>query len=138
LGASYNGWNLKGSPEDNRKLVHGVVLGEFRYWLCERFNGHYFGLHAFGGFYNVSGKDVPLLFEKEYRYEGTHYGAGISYGYMLPLSPRWGVEFNVGIGVAQMNYDKYGCGKCDNLEGEYRKTYFGPTRAGVNFVFIIR
>jgi hypothetical protein len=138
LGVAYNGWNLEGSIENNRKLVHGIAMAEFRYWLCERFEGHYFGLHGFGGFYNVSGHDIPLLFEKEFRYEGQAYGAGISYGYMLPLSPRWGVEFNVGVGAAILQYDKYGCEKCDDLEGTYKKTYFGPTRAAINLVFIIR
>jgi hypothetical protein len=57
---------------------------------------------------------------------------------MLPLSPRWGIEFNVGVGVAQLRYDKYGCDKCDQLEGTFNKTYFGLTRAGINLVFIIK
>jgi hypothetical protein len=138
LGAAYNGINLKGTPENNKKSVHGIALAEYRYWLCERFSGHFLGVHGFGGFYNVGGRNIPMLFKKEFRYEGTAYGGGISYGYMLPLSTRWGVEFNVGVGVAQLRYDKYGCDKCDELEGKYSKTYFGPTRAAVNLVFIIK
>jgi hypothetical protein len=137
-GLAYNGRNLEGSVENNRKLVHGIAIAEFRYWLCERFDGHFFGVHALGGFYNISGHKIPILFDKEYRYEGTGAGAGISYGYSLPLSPRWGVEFNVGVGVARLKYDKYGCDKCDELEGRYNRTYLGPTRAAINLVFIIK
>ena len=137
-GLSYNGWNLNGTAENNKKLVHGVAIAEYRYWFCERFSGHFLGAHAFGSFYNVSGRNVPLLFDKEYRYEGTAFGFGVSYGYMLPLAPRWGVEFNLGLGVAFMNYDKYGCDKCDELIGNYKKTYFGPTRAGITLVFLVK
>ncbi len=137
-GVAYNGNNLNGAIGNNKKLVHGIAMAEFRYWLCERFYGHFFGAHAFGGFYNAGGWGIPLLFEKEFRYEGTVFGAGISYGYTLPLSARWGIGFNVGAGVAQLRYDKYGCEKCDQLENTYNKTYFGPTRAAVNLVFIIK
>ncbi len=138
LGLSYNGWNLAGAEDNNRKLIHGIALGEFRYWLCERFTGHFFGLHGFGGFYNVGGRKVPMLFEKEFRYEGTTYGGGVSYGYALPLAKRWNLEFNVGVGVAVLKYDKYGCDKCSEKIGTFNKLYFGPTRAGVSIVFIIR
>ncbi|MDR2938671.1 MAG: DUF3575 domain-containing protein, partial [Prevotellaceae bacterium] len=79
LSGGINRWNLKGTEENNKKLAHWVVKPEFRYWLCERFNGHFFGLHAIYAQYNVGGYDVPLLFEKEYRYEGDAYGAGLSY-----------------------------------------------------------
>ncbi len=138
VGVSYNWRNLHGTTENNKKYVHGVTMFEFRYWLCQRLYGHFFGIHPFGGFFNVGGYNIPLLFEKQFRYEGTMFGAGLSYGYMLPLSTRWGVEFNVGVGVAQLKYDKYGCDKCDEREGTYRKMYFGPTRAGINLVFIIK
>ena len=34
-------------------------------------------------------------------------GAGISYGYKLPLSKHWGAEFNLGVGYANMKYNTY-------------------------------
>lgn len=138
LMGGYNPWNLDGSFEDNKKLVHTVIKPEFRYWLCERFNGHFFGVHAFYANYNVSGYDIPLLFEKEYRYEGTAFGAGISYGYYWPWSRHWGLEFNVGAGVALMNYEKYNCEKCSASLGTFEKTYVGPTSAGVKLIYTIK
>lgn len=138
LSGGNNRWNFDGSAENNKKLAHWIIKPEFRYWLCERFNGHFFGVHALYSKYNVSGYDIPLLFEKEYRYEGKAYGAGISYGYHLPLSKRWGVEFNVGAGAVQMNYKKYACEKCGTQEGEYKKTYLGPTELGLKVIYMIK
>ena len=40
--------------------------------------------------------DIPLLFEKEYRYEGIAVGGGLTYGYFMPFSKRWGAEFTDG------------------------------------------
>lgn len=134
---SNNRWNLEGSNNDNKKLVHWLIKPEFRYWLCERFNGHFFGLHAFYGKYNISGHTVPLLFEKKYRYEGDLLGGGISYGYHWMWSKRWGMEFNVGIGAASLDYTKHECVKCGKEVEHTRKTYIGPTGAGLKLIFVI-
>ena len=133
-----NRWNLKGSTDDNKKLVHWVIKPEFRYWLCERFNGHFFGVHAFYGKYNVSDYDIPMLFDKEYRYEGDAYGGGLSYGYHFALSRRWGLEFTAGVGVAQLDYVKKDCEKCGSEVGNFNKTYFGPTSLGIKLIFVIK
>ncbi|WP_295939152.1 DUF3575 domain-containing protein [uncultured Alistipes sp.] len=138
VSGSYNGWNLSGSLTDNKKIAHWIIRPEFRYWLCERFNGHFFGVHAFYAKYNVGDVKVPLLFEKKYRYEGDAFGGGITYGYHLPLSKRWGLEFNVGVGVARLKYDRFPCAACSyDPEKGVTKTYFGPTRAGITVTFNI-
>ncbi len=133
-----NRWNLDGDKNNNKKLVHWVIKPEFRYWLCERFNGHFFGVHAFYGKYNVSGYNIPLLFDKEYRYEGDAWGGGISYGYHWAFAKRWGAEFTAGVGAARMEYVKKDCEKCGNEIGRFNKTYFGPTSLGVKIVFVIK
>jgi hypothetical protein len=133
-----NRWNLKGDDENNKKLTHWILKPEFRYWLCERFNGHFLGLHAIYAQYNVGDMEVPLLFEKEYRYEGIAYGGGINYGYHLPLSKRWGLELTAGVGVARMDYTQLDCPKCGSEVGDVKKTWFGPTELGVKLIFMIR
>ena len=133
-----NRWNLNGNQNDNKKFVHWIIKPEFRYWTCERFTGHFFGLHAFYGQYNIGGWNVALLFEEAFRYEGSVYGAGISYGYHLPLSKHWGVEFNIGAGVAQLSYIKKDCIKCGSQVGDYNMTYFGPTALGLKIVYMIK
>ena len=135
---SYNPWNLKGTIENDKKLVHMILKPEFRYWLCERYNGHFFGADLIFSRYNISTHDVPLLFKKENRYDGIAYGGGITYGYHLMLNKRWGVEFAVGAGVLQLDYDRYTCAACDKNAVPDKKTYFGLTNAAINIVFLIR
>ena len=136
--ASYNPWNLNGTYENNKKLVHFIVRPEYRYWFCERFNGHFLGVHAFYWQYNINQYNVPLLFEKEYRYEGNAVGAGLSYGYHWAWSKHWGMEFNFGLGVAFLDYKKSDCVKCGAELGEYKKTYAGPTNIGIKLVYVIK
>ena len=58
LAGGYNPWTL--DREANRKIRHWMVMPEFRYWLCERFNGHFFGVHSGYAFYNLSGVRIPF------------------------------------------------------------------------------
>jgi hypothetical protein len=138
LGGSYNPWNLKGSVESNRKLVHMLIKPEFRYWLCERFSGHFFGAHILYGRYNIGTYQVPLLFDKEYRYDGHAIGGGITYGYNLPLAKRWNLEFAIGIGALWMTYDRFDCAACNTVSTPDTKVYFGPTNAAVSLEFLIK
>ena len=135
---SYNPWNLNGTYENNKKLVHFIVRPEYRYWFCERFNGHFLGVHAFYWQYNINQHDVPLLFEKEYRYEGNAVGVGISYGYHWAWSKHWGMEFNFGLGVAFMDYKKSECVKCGDDLGDFKKIYAGSTSIGIKLVYVIK
>lgn len=138
LSASYNPWKLSGSLEKNKKLVHMIIKPEFRYWLCERYNGHFFGADAIFGRYNIGSYDVPMLFDKEYRYDGIAVGGGVTYGYHLMLGKKWGLEFAVGAGVLWLKYDRYDCVACDRNGIEHKKVYLGPTNAAINLVFLIK
>jgi putative salt-induced outer membrane protein YdiY len=152
VGAGYNPWNLDGtsgytlwkfdSPNAdnaNRKAVHLLGNIEYRYWLCERFNGHFFGIHGLGSMYNIGGYELPLLFgkgSKDYRYDGWAVGAGISYGYQFILGKHWNLEANIGGGYARLEYDKYQCPKCGEKIGKESRDYFGPTKAGISLIYI--
>lgn len=140
LSGGYNPWNLDGSARDNKKLVHWVVQPEFRYFLKERFSGSYFGFHALYSNYNVSRHSLPMFFgngSADYRFQGSAVGAGLSYGYQLPIAKRWNLEFTLGLGYLRLNYDKYDCQKCGQKIGTYKKDYFGPTNAGISLIFLI-
>ena len=136
LSVAWNPW--KDKVEETNKMVHLIVKPELRYWLCERFNGHFFGVHPFYWDYNVSGKDIPLLFDKEYRYEGHAFGGGVSYGYHWMWNKRWAMEFNAGIGASFMKYKKFEAEECGEKLGDYKKKYFGPTAAGIKLMFMIK
>lgn len=138
----YNPFNLKGSPENNEKLVHSFVMPELRYWSCQRFNGHYFGFHGLYTSYNISGKNLPLLFGSDsakYRFQGKGMGAGLSYGYQWVLGKHWNVEFTLGAGAIYLTYDRYACAYCgDKLAPKASKLYYGPTKAGVSLIYLIK
>lgn len=136
LAYGVNNWNKYN--DDNSKKIHWYVRPELRYWTCSRFDGHFFGVHGFYWQYNVSRHYVPGMFEREFQYEGNAFGLGLTYGYHLPLSKNWGVEFSAGLGVALMKYDKYECARCGDLVGNYNKTYFGLTGLAVKLVYLIK
>ena len=139
VGAGYNPWNLQGSEESNKKLVHLLGAIEYRYWLCEKFNGHFFGAHALGSQYNISEHELPLLFgegSKDFRYEGWAVGAGLAYGYHFLLGRSWNLEATLGIGYVYLQYDKYECPKCGGIVGSMRRDYFGPTKMGLSLIYL--
>lgn len=113
---------------------HGIrtftLQPEARWWTKEAGKGHFVGVHAHVGWFNVKWNDD--------RYQSTGrplVGAGLSYGYLLPLSSHWGAEFTLGAGYANMKYDTY-----YNLENGARigtdtYNYWGITRVGLSLVY---
>ena len=142
ISGGYNWFNLDGSKNQNKKKVHWMIQPEARYYLTETFKGHFFGLHGLYSQYNIGGHNLPLLLgkgSKEFRHEGWLAGGGLSYGYQLPLAKNLNVEFNIGVGYAHLKYDKYLCPKCgEKIEGGVQKHYFGPTKAGISLIWIMR
>lgn len=45
----FNAWNLS----HDRRWKHWALQPEARYWLCDRFGAHFFGIHMHGGQYNI-------------------------------------------------------------------------------------
>ena len=138
ISGGYNFWTL--NREANRKIKHFVVMPEVRWWLCERFNGHFFGLHAGYTEYNISNVRIPFrpASSKDHRYQGWGTGVGISYGYSWIIGRRWNLEATVGVGYVYTDYDKYDCVTCGTFRGTNTKHYFGPTKIGISFVYIIK
>ena len=134
----YNPWNLKGKNNNNKKLVHWIAMPEIRYWFYKNMGGHFIGLHGIASMYNISGHKIPMLFEKEYRYQGNAFGGGLSYGYHLMLNRSWGFEFTIGGGYMRLDYDKYYCPKCGQYISKESKNYFGLTRAGITLLYLIK
>jgi len=132
LPVNYNPWEFSA----NKKIKHWLVQPEVRYWTCERFNGHFFGLHGHVGGFNFGG--VKLIGMENYRYQGYLYGGGLSYGYHWILNERWSIEATLGIGYAYLDYSKYDCKECGEKYGDFDKHYFGPTKIGISFIYIIK
>ena len=55
VSANYNAWNF--SP--TRKMKHWLLQPELRWWGCEPFSGHFFGIHAHAGQFNLGVRGCP-------------------------------------------------------------------------------
>lgn len=140
VSANYNGWTLS----DNRRWKHWVVQPEARYWLCDRFAGHFFGLHAHGGQFNIGGlkNGISVLgsdFSKleNRRYQGWLAGAGIAYGYSWILGKHWNLEAEIGLGYIYTRFDTYPCADCGRkIAEDGSHHYVGPTKAAINLVYM--
>lgn len=139
LSANYNSWTLS----HDRKWKHWLLQPEARYWFCDRFAGHFIGIHALGGQYNAGGlkNNISFLgtdFSKlsDYRYQGWFIGSGIAYGYAWILGRHWNLEAEIGIGYVYTRYDSYPCASCGKKIAEDKAHhYFGPTKAAINLVY---
>lgn len=134
VSGGYNPWNLSGG----KSLQHWLVQPEVRYWVHERFNGHYVGLHALYMDYDFAGYTLPFGMKAENQYKGNGYGGGLSYGYQLYISPHWNIEFTAGFGYINFEYDKYIFPGEDAKIGKFRNQYWGITKAGISIMYIIK
>lgn len=103
---------------------------EGRWWLKSAGEGHFFGVHAHAAWFNLKWDDNRYQSGKR-----PLMGAGISYGYKLPISNHWGAEFTIGAGYANMKYNTY-----YNIENGAQldtriRHYWGITRAGISLVY---
>ena len=205
LGSKWVGLHEKGTiqtgpsaSQRDAKLKHFAIQPELRWWTCEKFNGHFFGVHLHGGMFNVGalklpfdigrykgadnkflgeypvsmtpvnhggttvtgvgynpadkaypGLDEPGVNDKYWgnadrdgiyinTFEGWFIGAGVSYGYHLIMSPRFSMEFTLGAGYAFLKYEKSRCTDCKRKLGDETTHYFGPTRAGISVVYMLK
>ena len=115
-----------------------LVQPELRYWFCQRFEKHFLGLHGLGGQFNIGQVDFLTNTFVNHRYRGWGAGAGVAYGYHLPMSKRWSWEFTAGVGYVYLEYDKFRCEGCDQLVGRTKHHYFGPTKVGISLIYMIK
>lgn len=132
ISGNYNPWKF-----GKARWKHVLVQPEYRYWFCEKFNGSFLGVHALYAHYNVGGLSFNDNIRNN-RYQGDLYGGGISYGYQWILSDRWNLEVTIGIGYARLAYDKYPCADCGSKIKSDHRNYFGPTKAGISIVYILK
>lgn len=131
-------WLLDGDKYSLQILTGGL---EGRYWLGSResrmnrevLTGHFLGLYAGGGKYDLQWK--------ENGYQGEFFiAAGISYGYAHEIARNLRLEYNIGIGLLRTDYRHYHAR--DNYRtllwqenGKY--TWFGPTKVKISLVWLL-
>lgn len=121
--------------DNNEKWKYWIIQPELRMWMRERYNGSFFGIHSFVEIKYSDGMWLPFGFYQK-RHPDCHkravFGAGIAYGYHLPLNKCWGMEFTLGIGNAIMR-----CNEHNGLSNTF-KNYFGVTKLSIAVVYIIK
>lgn len=143
-------WSLSGSglfsnwAYDSGKKFWGLSAYsvEPRVWIKgdRLFRGVYFGLYGeFGDFNKQEGRVEGV--ETTSNFTGDYWSAGISVGYMLPLSKHWCAELSLRGGYRSATYDKYtrtfeenGIYHYDD-EQSGKKNEFGLTGVRLNVVY---
>ena len=160
LTGALNPWNFG----DEKHFRFWNVMPEYRYWFCEKFTGHFIGIHALGGQYNAKNFNFPLKaliisssvdpqqtpadaasgsdgwpdltsdLNKGRHAEGWYVGGGITYCYQWMLARHWNLEASIGVGYAYSKMTFYG--RC-NKEIDHRQLhYVGPTHASLSFMYM--
>ena len=94
----------------DKRWKHWFVQPELRYWMCQPFGGHFYGVHLLYGVYNVGGMKIPL---------------GLFRGCLLYTSD------------AADEYERYRCLHCGEQTGGEHKNFIAPTRVAVSLVYLI-
>lgn len=136
----FNLWTLSG----DKRWKHWAVQPEIRYWLCDRFSGHFFGAHIHGGQFNIGGikNSLNLLgtdFSKlsDSRFQGWFVGAGVAYGYAWMINNHWNFEAEIGLGYSYTRFDQFRCaGYGRRVRVDDPHNYVGITRVALNLVYL--
>ena len=148
LAGGYNPWTF--DKEENIKAKHFLVTPEVRYWFCESFQGHFLGINGNYTQFNVSGACIPEVFYpvasdgyfiddlQHARAQGWAAGAGLTYGYATPISRRWNIEFNLGLGFWYTDYDKFESRPCGLFQDNISNIVLGLTDIGISFIYMIK
>lgn len=143
----------KGGPNGNKYCLQLLSMGgEARWWFLPRTRewyspevlsgkkkqrdalmGHYLGLYGDGGKFDIQiGRKFGL-------YQTSFWGAGLSYGYSLPVGKWLNMEFSLSVGYMCIDYQKYTPAPdwsllLEDENGRGRMHWFGPTKAKVSLI----
>lgn len=121
------------------KTQVAALQPEYRYYLSGRpMNKFFVGIGGIASVYDVEIKDK--------RYDGYCAGAGLTFGYVLPLSDRVSIDFHAGFGAAAYKQKEYYIG--DDYDAEFcvdgypvanaKGFRYMPTRIGISLSYTLR
>lgn len=127
-------WWSKNAKHRFYRIYGGEI--ELRRWFGNdtkhQLTGHHVGIYYQMATYDFefSGKGIMSDF--------WNYGAGVSYGYSVPVNRHINIDFSIGLGYLWGKYKKYhpedGCYVWDSTN---KRNWIGPTRGEITFVYII-
>ena len=97
LGLSVFGNNKPYFHKDMRTIG---VLPEFKYYFGGRpMYHHYVGLGLLAADYSITWGNK--------KYDGTAWGGGMTFGYVVSLSKRWNLDFHAGVGAIFSHHKEF-------------------------------
>ena len=123
-------WFCPWKISDRYSIKTIAIFPEGRWWLKRNNKGSFVNVHLNIAWFNVRAN--------AYRYQDTSrplLGAGIGYGYRLKLNDRWGLEFEIGAGMAHTKYDRFYNVPNGALKDTRVTTYWGIDRLSVAFTY---
>ena len=119
LSGAYNPWTYK----DDKKMRFWLAQPEVRYWFCEKFEGHFIGIHAhgaqyFGGFC-------------EKRYDGYLAGGGVSSAGAVTDAPVMLERIVSRTDIRRINSGENGTDPVDYSTDDKRKDFLSPLINGL-------
>lgn len=114
---SYGGYVTLRRYFGQRSMVNGQ---------CSAFSGHHLGIYGLALTYDVEWGG------RGYQADHFGFGAGVEYGYSLPIGRCLDLDFSIGVGFQDGEYKKY-----DPVDDHYvwhstsKRHWWGPTKAEV-------
>ena len=128
--ATLDVWFCPWKISDRYSIKTVAIFPEGRWWINRNNKGSFLNVHLNLAWFNVRAN--------AYRYQDTSrplLGAGIGYGYRLKLNDRWGFEFEIGAGMANIKYDRFYNVNNGALKDTRVSTYWGIDRLSIAFTY---
>ena len=108
-------------------------------WYLLRDKRFYVGASGSYSKYNIYDYPLGKMLTDDTGYQGKLWNAGVTVGYQLHLSRSFSVDFNLGLGYTRSEYDSFTM--IDKVrvykDRDKSKNFWGPTQAGISFVWTI-
>lgn len=131
----YAGWDM---PKKHFYWdLYGVQYGVRRYFgnlaSKRRFSGHHIDLYGLALAYDLQAGHIGQ------QTVTINAGAGLSYGYSFPISPKLNLDLELGVGYLGGKYYEYIVeDEHYTWRGTIQRSWFGPTKASVSLVWLIK
>lgn len=126
----YSGVNYFSSRVKFRTLA---FQPELRYWFNRSYYNFYCGVHAGIGWYNIATGNGWRIQDKDGSTPSI--GGGFAAGYRTPqFGGRWHVEFALGAGVYNAEYEKFHNEYNGQVYAAAKKTYVGLDQVSISLV----
>ena len=114
-----------------------AVVPQMRYYFSKIYDGWFAGVDFVYTHFNVGNVSFPFGMypeAKDYRLQGSFWGAGITAGRTWWLGEHWRIEAEAGVAGGLAAYDRYDCAHCGSKLADERKAAVVP-KVGISIAY---